>query len=173
MPIITTQQLPEQERPLIARMIEEATISGEGIPWDGFQDEKVWKPGLCDFVPMLTTNGYYPQDLRNGFDDHPLRTMDCPEFAQQVALALDVFSTCIKEPGESQNLNGSCWRIAEEITFVTERSMCTGAVVLAALTAGFQLSTRGRNFDDLFVLGISLRSLYWRIKNLKSEVSHA
>jgi hypothetical protein len=173
MPIITMHQLPEQERPLIARMIEEAILSGEGIPWDSFEHEGVWKSGLCDFVPMLTTNGYYPQDLRNGFDDHPLRTMDCPEFAQQVKLALDVFSTCIKEPGESQNLSGSCWTIAEEITCVTERSMSTGAVVLAALTAGFQLSTCGRNVDDLFVVGISLGSLYGKINNLKSEVSHA
>lgn len=173
MAIITTQQLPEQERALVAQMIEEAIISGEGIPWDSFEHEGAWKSGLCDFVPMLTTNGYYPQDLRNGFDDHPLRTMDCPEFAQQLALALDVFSKCDKEPGEAQNLSGSCWSIAEEITLATELSMCTGAVVLAALTAGFQLSTYGRNFDDLFVSGISLRSLYWRIKNLKSKVSHA
>lgn len=173
MAIITKHTLVAQEQAQVERMIREAVTSGQGMLWDGHDDDEGWKPGLTDFVPMLKTTGYYPQNSRNGFDDRPARTMDCPEFAQQAAQALDVLRSCTKVPGGAHHIDGSSWGIAESITCKTGRSMCIGAVVLAALTAGLTLTTDASLGDELFIEGISLDSLHAAINRLKREVAHA
>ena len=173
MAIVTKHTFVEQEQAQVTRMIREAVAARKGMPWDGEDDDGVWKPGLSDFVPMLTPTGYYPQDSRNGFDDKPVRSMDCPEFARQAALALDVLGSCAKVPGGAHHIDRSSWGIAESITCKTGWSMCIGAVVLAALTTGFTLTTDARLNDELFIEGISLDSLHAAINRLKREVSHA
>lgn len=173
MAIITKHELDATEQGQVIRMICEAVSSGQRMPWDGHNEEDVWKPGLADFVPMLTTTGYYPQDCRNGFDDHPVRTVDCPEFARQAALALDMFSSCLKDRGAPFHISTSSRLIAENITCNSGRSMCVGAIVLAALASGYTLTTASNLGDGLFVTDISLGSLLHALELLKREVADA
>jgi hypothetical protein len=173
MAVITKHELDVTEQGQVTQMIREAVASGQGVPWDGHDDDGVWSPGLADFVPMLTATGYYPQDQRNDFDNHPARTLDCPEFARQVALVLDVLASCPKQPGGASDTGCNSCGIAEAITLKTGQSMSVGAVVLAALAAGFTLTTVTGYADELFVAGLLGEALRFAVDALSREVAHA
>lgn len=173
MAIITKYELDSTDQGQVTRMIREAVAAEKGMPWDGEGHDGVWKHGLSDFVPMLTPTGYYPQDSRNGFDDKPVRSMEYPEFARQVALALDALASCPKQLSDAFAKRESSWGIAETITIKTGQPMSVGAVVLAALTAGFTLTTLTGYGDELFVADISSAALRIALAALPREVSHA
>lgn len=173
MAIITKHELDVSDQGQATRMIHEAVAAGQGMPWDGHDDAGVWKPGLADFVPMLTPSGYYPQCSQNGFDDKPVRSMDCPEFARQVAQALDVLASCPKLPGGAGAEGESSQGIAETITVKMGQPMSVGAVVLAALAAGFTLTTVTGCGDELFVADTSGDALRIALDALPCNVTHA
>jgi hypothetical protein len=173
MPIITTHELPKDERALITGMLEEAITSNQGMPLENDYLEAGRKPGLASIVPLLGPGGYFPQKSVNELDIDPVRSIDCPEFASQTALALDLLSSCLRQGGELIDYAGNTREIAEHITDETGQSMSPGAVVLAALVAGYKLTTGSIMSDELHIQGICLGSLYRAIEGLKPEVSGA
>ena len=172
MAVTTIHELDVFEQGQVTRMIHEAVASGQGMSWDGYGRIVPWQKGLADFVPLLTTTGYYPQDNHNGFDDVPVQRTDSSDFAQQTAQILNLLSSCSKGKGTPFHATTSTWFLAENFTIKTGQSMCVGAVVLATLTAGFTLTPTSAVTDDLSIANISVATLQDALGSLTRKVAH-